>query len=288
MNAFDIIDWNNMIRHEWENSSWSKEKNLKKFWNSRAEHFEDILKSPASIDYSNLIVEFIRNTSGLKSKDTILDLGCGTGILTLPLAKMVKKVTALDISNEMLKIMSTHMKKREISNIDIINERWMDAKENLSIHDIVISHRSLGVSAHTNEEIPEYKKCLNKMNRFARKFVFIFFPAFRLPVEKGFYKCFHDFDYMEQEGSIGIATFNLLYSLGYAPTFTHLYFKQDHQFDTIDDELANFSHFSYFCTDTNSNRLKEYFKKTLHKTKNGYKMKIIKRIKVLYWKKKEF
>ena len=164
MDTFNNINWNTLILNEWKNSRWAKEKDLETFWDSRAEHFKGILNSPASSDYANLIVEFICSVSRLEPKNTILDIGCGTGILTFPFSKLAKKITALDISKEMLMIVSDYIKTRKIDNIKIVNKRWMTAK-NLSKHDIVVSHRSLGVSAHTENEQPEYSACLQKMNK---------------------------------------------------------------------------------------------------------------------------
>jgi len=37
----------------------------------------------------------------LKKTDTVLDIGCGTGRLAIPIAKKVRKVYALDASREM-------------------------------------------------------------------------------------------------------------------------------------------------------------------------------------------
>ncbi|MCZ7400644.1 MAG: class I SAM-dependent methyltransferase [Candidatus Methanoperedens sp.] len=50
----------------------------------------------------------------------IADLGCGTGFFSIPAAKRVKKVFALDIQQEMLEILRKKIKKEKITNIEVI------------------------------------------------------------------------------------------------------------------------------------------------------------------------
>ncbi len=46
--------------------------------------------------------EDILDLLGIEAEDTVLDLGAGTGFLTIPLSKMVNKVYAVDVQEEML------------------------------------------------------------------------------------------------------------------------------------------------------------------------------------------
>ncbi|MFV9511128.1 class I SAM-dependent methyltransferase [Tepidibacillus sp. LV47] len=56
----------------------------------------------------------------LKKEDTVLDLGAGTGYFSLPIAKLVKKVIAVDVSEEMLSHLKQEMKREKIDNIEMI------------------------------------------------------------------------------------------------------------------------------------------------------------------------
>jgi len=51
------------------------------------------------------------NRIEVKPEWTVLDIGCGPGTLTVPLAKKVKSITALDISSEMLKFLKINADK---------------------------------------------------------------------------------------------------------------------------------------------------------------------------------
>jgi len=56
----------------------------------------------------------------LTGKTVFADLGCGTGFFSIPAARRVKKVFALDIAQEMLDILSENIKKEKITNIEVI------------------------------------------------------------------------------------------------------------------------------------------------------------------------
>ena len=55
----------------------------------------------------------------LAPDDRVCDAGCGTGHLALALAPYVKRVTAVDISDQALALLAENSRKRGIANIDI-------------------------------------------------------------------------------------------------------------------------------------------------------------------------
>jgi 2-polyprenyl-3-methyl-5-hydroxy-6-metoxy-1,4-benzoquinol methylase len=71
----------------------------------------------------------------------VLDLGCGTGLLTIPLAKIAKSVTALDISTEMLHRLRAKAEISNLHNIKYVNSSWQDAfaANQIESHDVIVS-----------------------------------------------------------------------------------------------------------------------------------------------------
>jgi len=99
---------------------------------------------------------------------TVLDVGAGTGRLSVPIAKIVKQVTAVDQSRGMLSYLEENMAEGGISNYKAIQKRWEDVELGVDIepHDVVIASHSLGMF--------DLQEALAKMDAAAKKYVYIF------------------------------------------------------------------------------------------------------------------
>ncbi|OPA81956.1 hypothetical protein BFG04_08305 [Campylobacter pinnipediorum subsp. pinnipediorum] len=75
-----------------------------------------------------------------KDKD-VLDIGCGTGIWTLYLAKICNHIIGIDSSLNMLEILKEDANTHNIKNIDTLCSSWVDFKPNKH-YDIAISTMS--------------------------------------------------------------------------------------------------------------------------------------------------
>ena len=98
---------------------------------------------------------------------TVLDMGCGPGILALPLSRLVRRITAADFAQGVLDTLAEECKTRNISNITINNLAWEDdwLAAGIERHDVVIASRSL---------VPEdLREAIAKIDATARKKVLI-------------------------------------------------------------------------------------------------------------------
>ena len=94
------IDW----QYYWETELNNLPPNNKsKNWDDIAKKFERWMKKD---DYPDKILDKIET----KPEYSVLDIGCGEGVLTVPLAKKVSSVTCVDLSKEMLKILKKKAK----------------------------------------------------------------------------------------------------------------------------------------------------------------------------------
>lgn len=64
---------------------------------------------------------------------TVLDMACGGGTLAVPLAPFVKKITAVDFSENMLSIVRSRCEEKGITNVSTIHGRWEDDWVSLGI-----------------------------------------------------------------------------------------------------------------------------------------------------------
>jgi len=77
-------------------------------------------------DRANAVLDMLKETGFCVRNMSVLDIGCGPGILALPLARAGARVTALDISAEALR----HVKEkaeREGSDVETLECSWWDA-----------------------------------------------------------------------------------------------------------------------------------------------------------------
>ena len=94
-----------------------------KFWDRIASKFDRIEKS--DIAYSILIE---KAKAYLKADDTIMDFGCGTGLICNEIAGNVGFIQAIDISAKMIEIAENKASEREIRNIEFLRTTIFDEK----------------------------------------------------------------------------------------------------------------------------------------------------------------
>jgi SAM-dependent methyltransferase len=127
-------------------------------WDEAAKRYDGFSKLES--DYTKLQIEAMQ----LTPTDTCLDIGCGSGRISVPVAAKVKSVTALDGSAPMLECVQQNAKSAGRDNITCAHLRWEQVVigANVQPHDIVILSRT------------EAMRDLAKVNEIARKYVYIF------------------------------------------------------------------------------------------------------------------
>ncbi len=67
------------------------------FYQSIADQYEDIFP------LNNMQIEFVKNSFKNEKDLSLLDIGCGTGGLSIELGKIFSKVVAIDLNEAMIK-----------------------------------------------------------------------------------------------------------------------------------------------------------------------------------------
>ena len=112
------------------------------YWSKRAKSYSDS-QTTNDFVYGKSVVAAIQPI--LSSEYSALDVGCGPGTLTIPLAGHVKRVTALEPAPGMVKIFKKNADSKGIENYQIVNSRWQDIpiNSNTEKYDLVISSHVL-------------------------------------------------------------------------------------------------------------------------------------------------
>ena len=75
--------------------------------------------------------------------DAVLDVGCGTGLATVAAAENAQSVVALDPSQEMLSKLQKKLKRKHVSNVEIIHGYFPHALADRSVFDSIVSSFTL-------------------------------------------------------------------------------------------------------------------------------------------------
>lgn len=133
-------------------------KSNKEFWDRLSNKYDSQVNSKYGQAY-NKTIEITKKY--LKNTDIVLDYACGTGITTVELSKSVKKIHAIDISEDMINVAKSKSVQKSISNIkfevsDIYNEKF---KENS--FDVVMAFNILYF-------IKDIDSVLNRINKLLK------------------------------------------------------------------------------------------------------------------------
>jgi len=156
------------LRHEMLLSTKRIECCNASYWDKQAKSYYK-----SAVQMEDLTLKQLNRIS-LLPENSVLDVGAGTGRLTLPVAKQVQQVTALEPSRNMLSILETDAKKNGLNNIHFINKTLEDfdtCSGSISF-DVVIASFSFFMV--------DMEKALTKMNNLAKNSVYLFSSASRL------------------------------------------------------------------------------------------------------------
>lgn len=85
-------------------------------WDERVESWDEVAASPAFGRLAQLVIE----AAAPVATDHVLDLGAGTGLLSLALAPRVERVVAVDLSEPMLEKLDDNARAREVKNVSLL------------------------------------------------------------------------------------------------------------------------------------------------------------------------
>ena len=216
----------------------------------------------------------------LDKDDVVLDVGCGEGSVTIPIAKRVKKVIGLDSSPKMLEYLEKRATDNNIDNIETILKPIEEINyDEIGDVDVVVCSRSL------NGILP-IGNVLSELNRIANKYVFItIFGPENKKIEKDFDRelgikteDFPDYNYF----------FNILFNIGIYANVERFDLNNYREYDSIDEAMDNGKFRLDLYSDEEKIKLKDYLERILTKdSKTGklYNVKDKADWVMVWWKK---
>lgn len=105
-----------------------------KFWDRTAGNYDKEEKKDEKIYLQ--IIEKSKNY--LKPTDTVLDFGCGTGLVSNEISGTVKNIQAIDFSLKMIEIAKTKAQKQKIQNIEYLHATIFDDSLKSGSYDVIL------------------------------------------------------------------------------------------------------------------------------------------------------
>ncbi len=239
------------------------------YWDTRAADFNENTVNMAeltSIQLSKLPLQF---------DQTIIDVGAGNGRITIPVAKRVKCVTAVEPSNHMLILLKENSKKERALNISYLPKSWDDLiiGEDIYPHDLVIASFSLFMVNIEN--------ALLKIDAAANKSVYLFVSASKW-VDKEIQNIV--FGESIQILPDYIYIYNILHDLGILANVEINHYVHKQSYANLDEALKKISE-TYKVHKNNENELRKYLLKTLIEDKGKLWLNRDRKMATIWWTK---
>ena len=135
----------------------------RKFWDKVSSKFDQRKKKEWKV-YESLL--FNKIADDMDKGNTVLEVACGTGRVTMEIAKQAKKVYAIDISPQMIDVAIKNIKEKGINNVELSVEDAYSLPFDNNMFDIVICINSLHNMIYPEKTLSEIKRVLKTEGRF--------------------------------------------------------------------------------------------------------------------------
>ena len=212
----------------------------------------------------------------------VLDIGAGPGTLAIPLAGMVKHVTAIEPSEGMRECLLENIRAQGVRNITIIGKKWEEidpSKELAPSYDVVVASYSLGV--------PDLKDALLKMNAVTGRYAYIFWFADLASPRKATYAEIWEELYgtvLPEERKPNIII-NLLNQLGIYANVEISRVRHTRRFTSLDEAVSEEQQDLNLTTPAQIRILRRFLAEKLRSDAGGYVMDRTSRHAKIWWEK---
>ena len=137
-NIEEHLDWEEIWRRKINGNNFRL---AGKDFNERARIWDKAMRGNNESGYVDELLGCMNLTQDL----TVLDVGCGSGIVAVPMAKRVRWVTAIDSASAMIDLTREYAAEADVHNLSFINKDWLQVEigRDIEPHDVALASRSL-------------------------------------------------------------------------------------------------------------------------------------------------
>lgn len=218
-------DWN----EEWKRLQIARRKaDNSEYWDKRSKTF-------STKDAPNAYVDRFLELARIEPGETVFDMGCGTGALSVPLGEEGHKVIAADFSQGMLDAMEAELREKGVTTVFPKLMSWEDDWEAHGVRegmtDVALASRSIAVS--------DMKAALMRLTSVARRRVCITLSTGSSPRMDE--RILADIGVKNQFGNDFLYAFNILVGEGIMPEVAYIKSTRSDTFDSVDEAYDDFS-----------------------------------------------
>lgn len=208
---------------------------------------------------------------------TVLDIGAGIGRWTLPMARAVRHVTAVEPLSGMREILRQRAERQGVRNLSLVEVPWMEAE---------VPPHDAAVAAHATYASADLLSFVRKMEASARRLCAL---ALRLPAHDGiigelcqrFHGVWHDSPNF-------IVGYNLLLAAGYHPNVLMEPAASRHWIDpTLEQAVARAKRHLHLTDDSHDPGIRETLSRRLKAVEGGYRWPDGMRSALIWWEKEQ-
>lgn len=262
------IDWNRVWQAQLALRNFPKRDSF--FWDKRAPSFAKATET----EYIDHFLAIMKP----RADWTVFDMGCGSGTLAVPLAKLVSSVTAVDFSREMLEVVRKRCEQEGICNVNIIHGQWEDDWGKLGINscDVAIASRSLVVD--------DLQASILKLSAMARKRVYIVSVAGDGPRDR---RIFDAIGRPFESGPDYIYNYNLLYQMGIQAHVTFIEEIRNRLYESPEEAVESMQWMFNDLSSREKENISDYVKDHLISCYGGWRLSYanVVRWAVMWWEK---
>lgn len=160
--------WEDGILNAWSDRLTSKYGSINEAWDRKAAEYDKDLEHSNRVKFLDKIERH--------SPQTVLDVGAGSGVFAIPLAKRVKRVVAVEPSPGMLDILKKKAESYNLTNIEYINKKWEDVSVDTLI-EINNGEYDAVICSHALYYITNLHNSFKKMNDISKGHVYLLIIA---------------------------------------------------------------------------------------------------------------
>ena len=219
------IDWNK----EWKQLQQARRRfDDAGYWDKRAATF-------TTKDAPNPYVERFLELAGIRDDETVFDMGCGTGALSVPLGKRGNKVVAADFSRGMLDRLQETLDREEVRTVFPKQMSWSDDWPALGVRpgmvDVAIASRSVATT--------DLRDSLLRLTDVARRRVCVTLATGSSPRTDE--RILNAIGLTSVLGRDYLYAFNILANEGLRPEVAYIDSARTDTFDSLDDAFGVFA-----------------------------------------------